>query len=107
MSPGAVLHELRRLIEHTERDSHVAWVWGGTRGTSVIVVYRWMRESTLVGFHRDVVELGQLFEPVDELILAEIMAVEIEESGKRSVDVPEAIIDAVPVELRRRLDWMI
>jgi hypothetical protein len=107
LDPEAVLNETRRLIEEPERQSHVTWVWGGTRDNRVVVVYRWLRESALRAYHRDVIEYGRLFDPVDNAILAEIVANDIEEPAKASVDVPREVIDVVPEELRRGLVWAI
>lgn len=102
-----VLDEIHRLLTRSELDTHVTWIWGGTAGDSVIVVYRWVRESTLTAYHRDVIEFGALFEPVDAAILAEVMAIEIEESGKIGVVVPDDIRAAVPPALRPGLVWAI
>lgn len=107
LNAETVLKETRRLIENPERHSHVTWVWGGTRANSMVVVYRWSRESALRAYHRDVVEYGRLFDPVDEAIVAEVIANEIEEPAKVAVDVPEEIIDVVPEHLRSGLDWAI
>lgn len=103
----AVLHETRRLLEEPERQSHVSWIWGRALGQSVVVIYRWLREPGLRAYHRDVVDYSRLFDPVDEVILAEIVANEIEESGKVDIDVPQEIIDVVPQELRSKLHWAI
>ncbi len=83
----------------------MAWIWGGTHDDDVIVFYRWLREPVLHAFHRNVVEHGQLFRPVDDDILADIIANEIEEPGGVRSDVPAGISNAVPSHLRPGLVW--
>lgn len=105
LNAKAVLNETRRLLEDPHRNSHVTWIWGGIRDDHVVVIYRWVREPALVAYHRDVVEFAELFDPVDEEILAAIMANEIEEPGKVSVNVPDEIRYAVPEDLQPGLHW--
>lgn len=107
LNAQAVLNETRRLLEDPQWNSHVTWIWGGTRDNHVVVVYRWVREPALRAYHRNVVELAQLFRPVDDEILAGIIADEIEEPGGASIHVPPEICEAVPDHLRPGLVWSI
>ena len=105
ISADLVLERTRELLAAPERRSHITWVWGGTYRDSIVVVYRWLLEAGLCAYSRDMAEYAQLFDPVDETLLAEIASLEIEEPGKRPVHVDDAVRAIVPLHLQPGLSW--